>query len=73
MTIGFGIVGCGMISSFHARAIADVRGAKLAACFDTREAAAEKFAAEFDCKAYTKLDAMLADPKVAIVTIATPS
>ena len=25
MTIGFGIVGCGMISNFHARAIADVR------------------------------------------------
>src|SRR5882757_8318342 len=73
MTYGFGIVGCGMISNFHARAIADVRGAKLVACFDTREAAAEKFAADYGCKAYTNLDAMLADRKVAIVTIATPS
>ena len=73
MAYGFGIVGCGMISGFHARAIADVRGAKLAACFDTREASAEKFAAEHGCKAYTKLDAMLADPNVSIVTIATPS
>ncbi len=70
MAYGFGIVGCGMISTFHAQAIADVRGAKLVACFDTREAAAEKFAADNDCKAYTKLDAMLADPKVDIVTIA---
>src|SRR6187549_1458223 len=73
MTYGFGIVGCGMISSFHARAIADVRGAKLVACFDTRQPAAEKFASEHDCKAYTDLNAMLADPKVQIVTIATPS
>jgi predicted dehydrogenase len=73
MTYGFGIVGCGMISSFHARAIGDVRGAKLAACYDTRAEAAEKFAKQFHCRAYTDLDAMLADPKVAIVTIATPS
>ena len=73
MTYGFGIVGCGMISNFHARAIADVRGAKLVACFDTREASAEKFAADNGCKAYTDLNAMLADPKVSIVTIATPS
>jgi UDP-N-acetyl-2-amino-2-deoxyglucuronate dehydrogenase len=73
MTYGFGIVGCGMISNFHARAIAEVRGAKLVACFDTREPAAQKFAADNGCKAYTDLNAMLADPKVSIVTIATPS
>jgi len=73
MAYGFGIVGCGMISTFHARAIADVRGAKLVACFDTREPAAEKFAADNHCKAYTKLDAMLANDDIDIVTIATPS
>jgi UDP-N-acetyl-2-amino-2-deoxyglucuronate dehydrogenase len=73
MTYGFGIVGCGMISAFHARAIGEVRGAKLAACFDTREEAAKKFAGQFGCKAYTKLGDMLADSKVDIVTIATPS
>jgi UDP-N-acetyl-2-amino-2-deoxyglucuronate dehydrogenase len=73
MAYGFGIVGCGMISSFHAKAIADVKGAKLVACFDTREDAAVKFAAGSNCQPYTKLDAMLADPRVDIVTIATPS
>jgi predicted dehydrogenase len=73
MTYGFGIIGCGMISSFHARAINDVRGAKLVACFDTREAAAEKFAADHRCRAYTRLNAILDDPQVSIVTIATPS
>src|SRR5215208_3032947 len=73
MTLGFGIVGCSMISNFHARAIADVRGTKLAACFDTRAESADKFAAANGCKAYTDLGKMLADPKVDIVTIATPS
>ncbi len=73
MTIGFGIVGCGMISNFHARAIADVRGAKLVACFDTRAESAEKFAASNGCQAYTDLKNMLANSKVEIVTIATPS
>jgi predicted dehydrogenase len=73
MAYGFGIVGCGMISGFHAKAIADVKGAKLVACFDTREESATKFAAEFGCQPYNKLEAMLANPKVDIVTIATPS
>ncbi|MFO0790269.1 MAG: Gfo/Idh/MocA family oxidoreductase [Pirellulales bacterium] len=73
MTLGFGIVGCGMISNFHARAIAEVRGAKLVACFDTRAESAEKFAAAHNCAAYSDLNKMLADPKVSIVTIATPS
>src|SRR4051812_43762575 len=73
MAIGFGIIGCGMISQFHARAIALVRGARLVACCDTRAAAAEQFAATNSCTAYDRLDAMLADARVDAVTIATPS
>ena len=41
MATGFGIVGCGMIANFHARAIGDVAGAKLVACYDAVPAAAE--------------------------------
>jgi UDP-N-acetyl-2-amino-2-deoxyglucuronate dehydrogenase len=70
---GFGIIGCGMIARFHAQAIADVRGAKLAACFDQFPQAADKLAESTGCKAYHKLDDMLADPAVDIVTIGTPS
>jgi UDP-N-acetyl-2-amino-2-deoxyglucuronate dehydrogenase len=73
MAYGFGIIGCGMISGFHAKAIADLKGAKLVACFDTREDAAIKFAAANNCQPYTKLEAMLANPNVDVVTIATPS
>jgi len=73
MATGFGIVGCGMISEFHARAIADVRGAMLVACCDTRAESAELFAAKHGCKAYTSLDAMLANANISVITIATPS
>ncbi|MDZ4821583.1 MAG: Gfo/Idh/MocA family oxidoreductase [Planctomycetota bacterium] len=73
MAFGFGIVGCGMISRFHARAIADLKGAKLVACYNTSLGPAQRLAEETGCKAYADLDAMLADPNLDIVTIATPS
>ena len=73
MATGFGIVGCGLISDFHARAIGDVRGAKLVACFDTVPAAADRLAASTGCKAYHSLKRFLADPAVEVVTVGTPS
>ncbi|MDZ4852691.1 MAG: Gfo/Idh/MocA family oxidoreductase [Pirellulaceae bacterium] len=73
MTIGFGIIGCGMIARFHARAIAEIRGAKLVACHNRTLDKAAKFAAEFPCQAYDDLDAMLARPDIDVVTICTPS
>lgn len=71
--LGFGIVGCGMIANFHAKAIGDVRGARLVACFDTIAASADRLAAATGCRAYHRLEEMLADPKVHVVTIGTPS
>ena len=68
----FGIVGCGMIARFHARAIKDA-GGELVACYDYIPQAAENIAKEFNCKACNSLDAMLTDPQVEIVTIGTPS
>jgi len=62
-----------MIAHFHARAIADMRGAKLVAGFDTVHPAADRLAEAFGCRAYYDLDQMLADPAVDVVTIATPS
>lgn len=73
MAIGFGIIGCGMIANFHAKAIGDIPDAKLVACYDTFPQSADKLAASTGCKAYHKLDDMLADPNVHIVTIGTPS
>ena len=73
MATGFGIVGCGMIANFHAKAIENIAGAKLTACFDMIPGAVDRFAATQKCTGYHKLDEMLADPKVDVVTICTPS
>jgi predicted dehydrogenase len=62
-----------MIADFHARAITDLRGAKLVACFDLRADAADRLAESTGCKAYHNLKKMLADPAVDVVTVGTPS
>jgi predicted dehydrogenase len=70
---GFGIVGCGMIANFHAQAIAHIKGAKIVACFDSFAASAERFAAANGCRQYARLEDMLKDQAVDVVTICTPS
>jgi predicted dehydrogenase len=70
---GFGIVGCGMVADFHARAIAAMRGGHLCAVYSRAEANAARLAAAYGCAAYTDLAAFLAHPGLEIVTIATPS
>jgi UDP-N-acetyl-2-amino-2-deoxyglucuronate dehydrogenase len=73
-TTGFGIVGCGMIANFHAEALKHIKGTRIAACYDSRPDAADRFAAANPgMKAYRDLDAMLADGNVHVVTICTPS
>ena len=62
-----------MIANFHAKAIADVKGAKLVACQSQHAKDSEKFAATHGGTAYTELKEMLADPAVDVVTICTPS
>ncbi len=73
MAYGFGIVGCGMIANFHARAVADIRGAAVTACYDTVPAAADRLAESVGCTPYYDLKKMCADPAVDVVTICTPS
>ena len=73
MAFGFGIVGCGMIANFHARAVADIEGASVVACYDAFPAAADKFAQSNGCRVYHDLSEMLANPEVNVVNICTPS
>jgi len=73
MAFGFGIVGCGMIANFHAKAIAEIEGAKLIGGCDTRPESAERLAAEHGCKAFAGLGDLLQDSRIGIVTICTPS
>lgn len=73
MPTGFAVVGCGMIAGFHARAIAEIAGARLVGGYSSRFEAAEKFGAEHGCKGYRTLDELLGDPAVQVVNICTPS
>lgn len=73
MGFGFGIVGCGMISHFHCKAIADIEGASFVGCTSSRLESAERLVSNYGGKAYETLEQMLADPQIDIVTICTPS
>ena len=74
-THGFGIVGCGMIAEYHARAIGEIPGARVAAAYSRRPENGAKIAglAGGDCPVFDDLDAMLAHPGVDVVCICTPS
>lgn len=73
MSMGFGIVGTGMIAHFHAKAIQSMANGRIVACFNQNVDKAQAFAAEYGCTAYSTLDELLADQEVGIVTICTPS
>lgn len=72
-SVGFGIIGAGMIASFHAKAIRAIHNAHLVAVYANEPEMVEKFAKEFGIKAYFSLEEFLADPGIQAVTIAVPS
>jgi UDP-N-acetyl-2-amino-2-deoxyglucuronate dehydrogenase len=71
--LGFGIVGCGMIAQFHAKAIKDLKQGRLVGCYSSTYASAERFAGEHSIKPYAKLEELLSDPAIDVVCICTPS
>jgi len=73
-TIGFGIVGCGVISPWHAGSILKVSDAKLVAVCDIIKDKAETLAANHGSpKVYMDYEQMLRDPEVDAVCVCTPS
>jgi predicted dehydrogenase len=74
-TIGYGVIGCGVISSWHLRALTQhVKGARVVAVADEIPERAEKRAQEFGVpKTYTDYDQLLEDPEIQAVSICTPS
>jgi predicted dehydrogenase len=68
----FGIIGSGMAAEFHVKAIRAAGGMRAKGVFST-SAKAGDFARHNDLARYESLDAMLADPDITAVTIATPS
>jgi UDP-N-acetyl-2-amino-2-deoxyglucuronate dehydrogenase len=73
--LGFAIVGCGMIARFHARALAEVPGTKVAALVSRSREHAAALARELtlDCPCFTDLRHALGRPDVHAVIVTTPS
>lgn len=69
----FGILGCGLIADYHARAVNSLDCAKLWGVADGNVDRAVTFAARYGVKAYADYAEMLADPEIDAVCICTPS
>ena len=70
---GYGIIGCGTISKWHAEAAATTGKYNLVAVTDVRKEAAQKFAEQFHCVAEESTEALLSREDIEIVSICTPS
>ncbi|TDU01969.1 myo-inositol 2-dehydrogenase/D-chiro-inositol 1-dehydrogenase [Streptomyces sp. 846.5] len=73
--LAVGLVGAGRMGSFHAESLARrIPGARLAAVADPAPGAAQRLANRLGCpKALTDIGALLADPEIDAVVIATPA
>jgi UDP-N-acetyl-2-amino-2-deoxyglucuronate dehydrogenase len=72
--IAFALAGLGMGGGTHARELAKVDGARLAAVYGRDEDKANRFAREFAVpKAYSRFEDLLADPEIDVVSVLTPN
>jgi UDP-N-acetyl-2-amino-2-deoxyglucuronate dehydrogenase len=72
-TFGLGIIGCGVIAPFHARAAAELPNVRLVAVADTVAEAAARRGAEFGVEHHADVDALLERPDVDVVSVCVPS
>ena len=70
--IGTAIVGPGKVAHIHARALAALPESNFVAVWGRNAERTQTFAAQYNLRAYTDLDALLRDPAVAMIVICTP-
>jgi UDP-N-acetyl-2-amino-2-deoxyglucuronate dehydrogenase len=74
--LGFALVGCGMIARFHARAVAEIPGARVAALVSRTPANAQSLLTETNtppCPVFATVEEAVRAPGVDVVVITTPS
>lgn len=71
--IKFGIIGCGMISNWHADAISQIGHARLTGVTDVHEHSRKAFAEKYNVKAFDTVEDLLSSPLIDVVCICTPS
>src|SRR5436190_24111610 len=69
--INFGFFGCGRIGRMHARNVATNPRATLVACYDVATAAASAMASDLGCSVAPSVDAILRDPSIDAIFIAS--
>lgn len=67
-----GIIGCGKVGDFHAKALSNLQMSEIAAVCDTNQGRAEAFAARYGVKAYTDVETMCHKEKLDMVSVCTP-
>lgn len=72
-SIGFGIVGCGMIADIHAQALQSLCDVRLIGVTDVNFTNAKAFAEKYGASAYETYEQMLEDKNIDAVCICTPS
>lgn len=68
----FGIIGCGLISNWHADAILSIPEAQLAGATDVNEKSREAFCGKYKIKAFSSVEELL-ESDIDVVSICTPS
>ncbi len=71
--LGFGIIGCGTISNWHANAVLRVKGIQLTGVTDVNKEAREEFSKKFGTRVYVSVEDMMTDENIDDVCICTQS
>ena len=71
--LGFGIIGCGFISKWHADSINIIDDAELIGVTNVNELSSKAFAQRYRIKAFNSLDDMLKEDSIQGISICTPS
>jgi myo-inositol 2-dehydrogenase/D-chiro-inositol 1-dehydrogenase len=70
--VGVVVIGAGVMGSFHAESVADLKQADLIAVVDPAEKQAKAVARRLGCRAFADVDEALSQPEVEAVVIVTP-
>lgn len=71
--LSVGILGCGMIAAYHAKAILEIPGLTLKGAFDVNEKSKDELCKTYDIKAYESKEELITSNEVDIICICLPS
>lgn len=71
-TLRTGVVGCGAVGHFHAKAYQELCASEFVGVYDKHYEAAKAFAAQYGVKAFRSIEQMKAETGVEVLSICTP-